>query len=147
MAGGPRLERQPLVDRLGRGDDQPNGRQRVAPRLEAQAADVAGIAQLLEGVDVGPRLALAVSLLAVSPTAGHNVVHHSQQPARPQHTRRLGQEVADVGKVVGGDAAGDQVKCAVERQVVHVAYCESDVGCASLFGQPRRQRQHLRRQV
>ena len=77
VAGGPRFECEPFVERLDRFHRQAGGRERIEPFLEAEVAHMAGIAQFFKGVDVFARFTLLSGLLAVQPAVGDDIVDDS----------------------------------------------------------------------
>ena len=74
-------------------------------------------------------------------------VLQEQRAARPQGLCHLAHGGPDVGEVVGGDAAGDDVEALVERQGLHVAGGEGDVGDAARAGKAPGGLEHGRGEV
>ncbi len=116
---------------------QAGGGEGFTPLVHAEGAVVAGVAQLLQAVDILARVAF-----------GHDVIDHGEEAAATQNARRLRHEAIYVRKVVWRDAAGHQVELGGgEGQFLGVRRLQRHVGDALLGGKSSGDGQHLRRDV
>ena len=99
---------------------------------------MAGVAQLLEGVDI----------VAGNGVVGDNIIDDGENAVGAQDARGLADKAVNVGKVVGRNATGHQLEAGIgEGQRLGVGKLGCDIGDAALRGELFRLDQHFRREV